>query len=186
VYDFSSSQLARAMPGSKFHATKQAAGMAQQVNDTTYLKMRRALRAAAETDADPVAAAQKVIDWAVNSRARTIAEHQTQFATTDGQLTGWRHAIRDGAKEVQKQWVTAGDSLVRDSHIVMNGITVPIDKNFRVGIGSGPGPGRIGVAEEDINCRCVLNPVLLERSSNGHTKITEVEMRTLLGSLEHV
>ena len=122
----------------------------------------------------------------LDTRADSTDNSLSFVATTDGQLTGWRHAIRDGAAEVQKQWVTAGDSLVRDSHIVMNGITVPIDKNFRVGIGSGPGPGRIGVAEEDINCRCVLNPVLFERGSNGHTKITEVEMRTLLGSLEHV
>ncbi|KKL05193.1 hypothetical protein LCGC14_2608480, partial [marine sediment metagenome] len=55
----------------------------------------------------------------------------------------------------------------------------------------GLGPGQSGVAEEDINCRCGLQPVgvpekFTEAAGNGHQRTTEDEMRMLLESFEGV
>ena len=45
---------------------------------------------------------------------------------------------------------------MRDSHVEAHGQEVKIDEDFTVGDGEGKAPGQIGLAEEDINCRCTM------------------------------
>jgi len=58
----------------------------------------------------------------------------------------------------KKEWFSAPDA--RPSHLEANGQVVAINDDFRVGAGMGPGPGQIGLPEEDINCRCTILPVI--------------------------
>lgn len=60
--------------------------------------------------------------------------------------------------EIVKVWVSSRDERVRSSHTSMDGITVDYDKDFDNPLtgGKGPGPGMMGTAEDDINCRCIF------------------------------
>lgn len=59
----------------------------------------------------------------------------------------------------QKEWVTAGDDFVRDSHRDVS--PVEIGEDFILGSGvETSAPGNSGVADEDINCRCVIVAVV--------------------------
>lgn len=59
-------------------------------------------------------------------------------------------------KNVTKTWRTMLDEKVRDTHGYMEGMEVGIDDDFYTYNGDhAPYPGFFGVAEEDINCRCI-------------------------------
>ena len=51
---------------------------------------------------------------------------------------------------------SGGDDRVRESHRDAHGQTVALDDDFDVGGATGPMPGNLGAAEEDINCRCTV------------------------------
>ena len=52
------------------------------------------------------------------------------------------------------------DDRTRDSHQELDGVTIDLDENFEGEEGSGPAPGMLGSAEEDINCRCTMIEVV--------------------------
>jgi predicted nucleic acid-binding protein len=84
------------------------------------------------------------------------------------------HRVQEGAKhdavaaadksgvKMLKTWRTAQDSRVRRrprdtaDHKMLDGVTLPSDGIFKGVKGSGPAPGHLGAAAEDINCRCFL------------------------------
>jgi uncharacterized protein with gpF-like domain len=59
-----------------------------------------------------------------------------------------------------KSWLSTLDSRTRDTHAAAHGQTVGLEDDFRVGDASGPAPGQMGLASEDIQCRCTLLWVL--------------------------
>lgn len=67
---------------------------------------------------------------------------------------------------------SAMDERVRDTHRIAHGQVRLLSENFTVGGASGPAPGQISDASENIRCRCVMIAVLKEvkvvPSSNGH------------------
>lgn len=55
-----------------------------------------------------------------------------------------------------KTWETMLDDKVRDTHDYLEGVTLPIDAEFYTFNGNHAYfPGQFGIAEEDVNCRCV-------------------------------
>lgn len=64
---------------------------------------------------------------------------------------------RDAGIEIVKTWVSSRDERVRSSHAAMDGVTVDYDDYFENPLtgGEGPAPGMMGVAADDINCRCI-------------------------------
>jgi HK97 family phage portal protein len=91
-------------------------------------------------------------------RSKRIAQTEVIGATNDGQLRAYMEA---GVE--QKEWLTAGDEKVRDSHQI-NGQRVPVTESFRTNAGNilnYPGDRQSGApAEEVINCRCTVLPVI--------------------------
>ena len=82
------------------------------------------------------------------SRSATIATTETtRLYNTGGQ------AFREVNELEQKQWVCSFVNS-RETHMTADGQVVGNDQDFVVGAGSGPYPGEIGLAEEDINCNC--------------------------------
>ena len=72
-------------------------------------------------------------------------------------------SMEEGAKAgvvVKKMWVATIDDRTRDSHQELDGVTIDLDENFEGEEGSGPAPGMLGSAEEDINCRCTMIEVV--------------------------
>lgn len=64
-------------------------------------------------------------------------------------------AVKAGATE--KTWICQMLPTSRDTHIWLNGTTVPIDGYFYSYMGGKTQfPGQWGIAEEDINCQCEL------------------------------
>jgi len=79
--------------------------------------------------------------------------HRVQEA---GKHKSLQHAFDKGVS-MKKRWVSSRDERVRDTHVHMDGQTVRFDEDFEnpnTG-GRGPTPGQLGVAEDDINCRCI-------------------------------
>lgn len=87
-----------------------------------------------------------------SSRSLTIARTEVIGSSNGGQQIYYEEA---GVKK--KEWITARDSEVRESHQAIDGETVDIDKNFSNGLDH---PGGDGPAEEVINCRCTIVPVI--------------------------
>jgi uncharacterized protein with gpF-like domain len=94
-----------------------------------------------------------------NYEAERIARTEINVAVNRGRI----EAMLDAGVE-KKWWLTARDERVRDTHQTAgeqyseeNGISIVED--FIVGGHSCREPGSTGAAEEDINCRCKVEPV---------------------------
>lgn len=92
---------------------------------------------------------------ASRSRAATIARTETGNAFSSGRVEGMRQA------GISKQeWLTARDSIVRDSHQELDGQVRALDEAFDNGLRYPCDSS--GAPEEVINCRCTVVPVVGE------------------------
>jgi len=68
-------------------------------------------------------------------------------------------SLESVAKRVKmtKTWHSSRDERTRESHLRMHGMTVPFEEDFILPDGTRTeAPGLTGVAEHDINCRCIM------------------------------
>ena len=72
---------------------------------------------------------------------------------------GSTQAMRDAGLE-QKEWLSARDDVVRESHGAIDGTRVGVHADFVLENGSGPYPGAISDVSENVNCRCQVIPVI--------------------------
>lgn len=131
---------------------------AVQVNETTWDALKSSLAEgiqAGET-IDDLARRVESVMIERRSTAETIARTEVIGALNGGTLEAWRQSgvVRS------KKWLAALDDRVRESHRTAHGQVVGLDENFQVGDGQGQHPGAIGIAAEDINCRCSMVAVL--------------------------
>jgi HK97 family phage portal protein len=131
---------------------------------------------------DP-AAAEKL------TRLEMIARTETVGASTGGSLEAWKQS----GVVTHKTWLAALDHRTRDTHIeahrTYQAEPILMTEDFFVGGGSGPGPGMIGVAAEDINCRCTMQPVIAERGildGNGYSREQLKELENVQKILESI
>ena len=76
-------------------------------------------------------------------------------AHRDSNAGAYKTAKAVGAKN--KTWHTMEDNRVRDTHVVLDEVTAPIDGYFYTYTGErAQAPGQFGSAAEDCNCRCFL------------------------------
>lgn len=134
---------------------------AQEVTDTTWDVLRSALAGGIEEGKGTDGLAEIVRltfkQWAPDdtgkvARAEAIARTEV--------IGSYNQAGLAGAKSIgaeKKQWISVLDDRTRDDHIGMHGISVGVDEDFELPDGSsGPSPGDIGEASQDINCRCTM------------------------------
>lgn len=88
-----------------------------------------------------------------SSRALTIARTELVGAANQASLLSMSEA-----KVLKVQWVTAGDELVRETHVAQDGDAVETGHVFKNGL-TYPGE-QTGDPSESINCRCTLVPVV--------------------------
>lgn len=144
---------------------------AERVNETTWTLLKGSLSAGVAAGETITQLETRVFDVMldrIRSSAETIARTETQTAYTGSQLAAWRQT---GVVE-KKSWLAALDDRTRDSHREAHGQTVGLNEPFTVGGATGDGPGLMGAAEEDINCRCTTIAVLEDtpRAVNGYLK----------------
>lgn len=134
----------------------------KDVNDTTLEALRKTLREgveAGESIPNLRKRVQHVFDVANKSRAIKIARTETASAANKATL----EAYRQSEVVEKKEYLAALDERTRPSHAAANGQIVGLDEMFVLGSGvETEAPGQSGVAEEDINCRCTIVPILIE------------------------
>ena len=138
----------------------QAALKVTMIGDTTKQSIRDALYAGTEAGEGIGSLAARIGDvftQARGYRSRMIARTETVAAQTFSASTAYAQA------GIQwNSWLSSRDDAVRDTHARGSGLDgerVIVGGNFRSPSGAvGPGPGRMGSAADDINCRCDLLP----------------------------
>lgn len=107
-----------------------------------------------EKPVDEIYIPEQIKNFLGSEHADSIGNNEGTFIANVGELDD---AIKQGAQ--YKTWRTAEDDRVRNTHIDMDGITIPIDETFVVG----PSQSRFTIPkdtsfdpapEEYINCRC--------------------------------
>jgi len=97
-----------------------------------------------------------VYDQAIGFRSLRIARTEVISASNGGALAAY-----EAGGVPRKQWVTAGDEHVRETHQAAEGQVVALPQRFIVGGALLDYPGDpSGPPEEIINCRCTTVPVL--------------------------
>lgn len=111
-------------------------------NGETYGQMAGRLKESLENDAP---------------KALRIVRTETHRVMEQAKLDSIGNAKSAGI-DLVKTWVSSRDERVRSSHATMDGKTVDYDKDFINPLtgGSGPAPGMMGTAADDINCRCIF------------------------------
>jgi SPP1 gp7 family putative phage head morphogenesis protein len=141
----------------KFIQTR-AQRFAERVNDTTWHMLRDSL-AEGEKAGEALAELEKRVIAVMEGRIKSSAETIARTEVIGGLNGGALESAKASGVVKAKKWLAAIDTMTRDSHIATHGEEVPLDDNFSLG---GPAPGQIGIAEEDINCRCTVTFVVDE------------------------
>jgi len=105
-----------------------------------------------------------------NKKARRIVRTETHRVQEQAKKHSLDHAHNQGVK-MRKWWMTSDDEKVRAGHEHMGDKyskenAIPYEENFvndETG-GEGPAPGLLGVAEDDINCRCRKMIIVVDTS----------------------
>jgi len=142
---------------------RSAQRFALEVNDTTWEALRSSLAKGVDEGEgiDKLSARVKeVMGDRIRSTPETISRTEVNRASNGGKLL----AYEQSGVDPKKGWLAALDDRTRDTHLEAHRKyqenPIGLDEDFEVGSGSGPAPGDIGVAEEDINCRCTIFPVV--------------------------
>jgi hypothetical protein len=125
------------------------------VKGETYRTMANRLKKALEGNVD---------------KAMRIVRTEAHRVKESGKLDAALHAHKNGVI-MMKEWNTMQDERVRPGtnktskkkrrkrvadHRMLDGVKIPVDKDFVGKLGKGPAPGQLGHASEDVNCRCFL------------------------------
>lgn len=138
---------------------RRAQRFAEEVCATTWNRLKESLAQGIEEGDNIPEFMERVVSVMqdrIRSTPETIARTEVIGAANGGTLIAWR----ESGVVAGKRWLAALDNRTRMTHIDAHGQTIDIDGDFAVGAGAGPAPGQIGVAAEDINCRCTMTAVL--------------------------
>ncbi|HEY8415331.1 MAG TPA: phage minor head protein, partial [Thermaerobacter sp.] len=131
-----------------------------EVTQTTIEQLRATLIEGylnGERPAQLVDRVAEVFRMAKGHRAERIARTEMVRAMNHGTLFGWRQTGLVAGKE----WVAALDERTRPDHMHADGQVVPLHEKFTVGGWPMEVPGDPSApAEQVVNCRCTVAPVL--------------------------
>ena len=111
----------------------------------------------------------------VRNRADSIRYARTACtgAENKGRLDGMRHLEEDGLV-LHKQWTATGDDRTRNSHLDIDGESVPPNEEFSNGLMYPGDPG--GSADEVWNCRCSMGTIVIGfRRKDGSISYVDYE-----------
>lgn len=94
-------------------------------------------------------------------RSRTIARTESTKAINLASIQAYNTAMKDGIN-IRKEWLSARDDLVRETHQELDGQIVGVNELFTVPSTNqqSMSPSAFGVPAEDINCRCTVLPIV--------------------------
>lgn len=136
---------------------------AKEINETTYKNLKASLAEAEKLGEgiDKISARVKaVMGDRITSTPEVIARTEVNTASNGAALL----AYKQSGVVSRKTWLAALDGRERESHraahLQYQRDPIGLDEDFLVGSGRGPAPGQIGLPEEDIQCRCTMQPVV--------------------------
>lgn len=88
-----------------------------------------------------------------------VVQTEAHRVQQDGRMQSYEHAAEQGVI-MKKVWTSTLDGDTRDAHQDLDGVEIDLDEDFVSETGSGPAPGQMGSAEDDINCRCSVRTVI--------------------------
>lgn len=142
---------------------QQAQTFANQVNQTTWEALRKSLAEGVEKGEGIDQLKQRVeavMGDRIASTPEVIARTEVARAVNAGKLA----AYKQSGIAMKKSWLAALDERTRQTHLDAHeryqASPIGLDADFIVGDGAGPCPCAIGLPEEDIQCRCVVQRVL--------------------------
>lgn len=145
------------------YLAERSVGLSQITDETTLEFIRDGIAAQMKSDSSVTAVSNYVssfFDGMETWRANRIARTETASAANKSMYHAW---LQNDDVIEQKEWVTARDSFVRDSHSRADGQAVPLRESFTLGSGvTAIAPNQTGVASEDINCRCTMAVIVKE------------------------
>jgi len=159
-------------PRAQAFIERRAQRFATKVNETTWNDLRKVLSEAIG-EGEPLTGIQERIRLTFEKyytsdpgvagkelRTEMIARTEVIGALNGGTLEGYRQS----GLPVRKTWLAALDDRTRETHIQAhfeyNSNPIGLEEEFLVGAGRGLAPGEIGLPEEDIHCRCTMQPVV--------------------------
>ena len=94
-------------------------------------------------------------------RSRTIARTESTKAINLASVQAYNTAMKDGIN-IRKEWLSARDDLVRETHQELDGQIVGVNEVFVVpSTGQqSTSPSMFGDPAEDVNCRCTVLPIV--------------------------
>lgn len=132
---------------------------AEEVLETTWVQLKESLSEGVQAGEGIPELAGRV-DTVMDSRkssAETIARTEVVSSVNAGAAESWRQS----GVVTGKSWLAALDERTRETHVAAHGQEVGLDEPFTVGGEELMYPGdSAGSAENVINCRCALRPVV--------------------------
>jgi SPP1 gp7 family putative phage head morphogenesis protein len=116
------------------------------------------------------------------NKAIKVVQTEMHRSSSAGQLASMEYAKSKGVI-MQKRWVSTLDSKTRDSHQKLDGQTVNVDEDFKLGSKHASAPSHFGNPKEDINCRCTMMSVVAgiepsvrrARGADGKNKVIKYQ-----------
>ncbi len=129
------------------------------INQSTATQMQKIINAGVSEGESVVRIADRLLDTypLSNTRALAIARTETGRASTEASLAGYEQMNVE-----MKEWLSSRDDKVRDEHVEMDGQIVRMQDDFIGPSGQQcSGPGMSGDPGFDINCRCIVVPLMV-------------------------
>lgn len=88
-----------------------------------------------------------------------IAVTEGHRAFVEGQQDAAEEFEEETETTLYKRWDATMDEKTRETHRILHGQIKGLQEKFVTVNGEAEAPGKFGVAQEDVNCRCILTPL---------------------------
>ena len=128
------------------------------VNGDTYPQISRRIKNLLEGDA---------------GKAIRIVRTESTRIYNAAQYDSILHAESQGL-EMTKTWISSRDDRTRESHEMLDGVTIPVDEPFVIDGDEGMFPGDFSRAENVINCRCAVQYNVVAINKPTHDELGDM------------
>lgn len=110
-------------------------------------------------------------------KANRIVRTESHLLIESAKHESVEHANKSGVIMI-KEWNSSEDERVRQKHKadhhVLNRKKIFVHEKFKQGLGEGNGPGMMGTAAHDINCRCFLSYEIERIEAKTHEELAKL------------
>lgn len=107
------------------------------------------------------------------SKAIRIVRTESTRIYNAGQFDSILHAQGQGL-QMTKTWISSRDDRTRESHEMLDGVTIPVDEPFVIDGDEGMFPGDFSEARNVINCRCTVEYNVVAINKPTHDELGDM------------